>query len=214
VFLVVCLTFSCSPAGIAAFPDGVEHSQGADQLRRGFEVRSDRTSWIIATSRDGADGGREFGSPGAKVASEGIRLDSIEPRARPADGFVPAPSRQGKRAKAPQVRIGDVDASKGIPIDVIRRIVRQNYGRYRACYENGLKRDSELQGKVGVGFVIERDGGTSNLRDGGSTLPDVAVIRCIMNAVGGLAFPKPQGPWAPPDGETMKVLMQVWLTPG
>jgi Ca-activated chloride channel family protein len=77
-----------------------------------------------------------------------------------------------------------------------------------------LRRDAELRGKVEVRFVIERDGNASNLMDGGSTLPDTSVVRCIINSVGVLAFPKPRGPWLAPDGGTMSVKLEIWLTPG
>jgi hypothetical protein len=160
-----------------------------------------------ATGRDCSSRGQAFGAVHAEVNpevnSELIPLDSVAPRDRPSPG--------GKGAKGPSVRIG-VEATRGVPIDVIRRILRQNSGRYRECYKRGLERRPDLQGEVTVRFVIERDGSTSNSRDGGSTLPDVPVIRCMINAVGGLSFPKADGSWAAPEGGTMSVLMHLWLS--
>jgi hypothetical protein len=144
-----------------------------------------------------------FGCVNAKVNSELIPSDSVAPRDRPSPGT--------KGAKVPSVRIG-AEATRGIPIDVIRRILRQNYGRYRECYKTGIKRRPDLHGEVMVRFVIERDGSTSNARDGGSTLPDVPVIRCMINSVGGLSFPKAEGSWAAAEDGTMSVLMHLWLS--
>ena len=145
--------------------------------------------------------------------SEVIPLDSVAASGRPPEGADRQSSPRGKGAKAVGVRIGEVEATRGIPVDVIRRILRQNYGRYRECYERGLERRPDLQGEVRVSFVIERDGSTSNSRDGGSSVPDVAVIRCMANAVGGVSFPKPQGPWAGAEDGTMSVLLHLWLSP-
>ena len=59
-----------------------------------------------------------------------------------------------------------------LPPEVIQRIVRQNFGRFRLCYENGLRNNPNLQGRVAVRFVIGRDGAVSNVSNGGSDMPD------------------------------------------
>ena len=38
--------------------------------------------------------------------------------------------------------------------EVVKRIVRQNFGRFRLCYENGLRTNPKLAGKVVVTFTI------------------------------------------------------------
>jgi hypothetical protein len=80
-----------------------------------------------------------------------------------------------------------------LPPEVIQRIVRQNYGRFRMCYEQGLTRNPNLEGRVQVRFAIDREGMVSNVQNGGSDLPDNAVVSCVMNAYYGLSFPKPEG---------------------
>jgi outer membrane biosynthesis protein TonB len=70
--------------------------------------------------------------------------------------------------------------------------VRQNFGRFRLCDENGLRSSPGLQGRVGVRFVIGRDGAVSNVGNGGSDLPDAAVVSCVVRAFYGLSFPQPE----------------------
>ncbi|MFT3774205.1 MAG: AgmX/PglI C-terminal domain-containing protein [Minicystis sp.] len=97
------------------------------------------------------------------------------------------------KSSAPQVRMGAVSVSGRLPPEVIQRIVRQNFGRFRLCYENGLRNNPNLAGRVSVRFVIARDGTVSNASNGGSDLPDGGVINCVVRAFFGLTFPEPEG---------------------
>jgi len=80
-----------------------------------------------------------------------------------------------------------------LPPDVIQRIVRQNFGRFRQCYEIGLRDNPNLEGRVVARFVIGRDGAVSNVSSGGD-LPDAQVRSCVASAFYGLSFPRPT--WA------------------
>ncbi len=95
--------------------------------------------------------------------------------------------------RAPQVRMGQTTVNGRLPPEVIQRIVRQNYGRFRLCYENGLRNNPNLQGRVSIRFVIGRDGAVSNVGNGGSDMPDAAVVQCVIRAYYGLSFPQPEG---------------------
>jgi hypothetical protein len=98
----------------------------------------------------------------------------------------------GHRVASPVVRIGTTTASGHLPAEVIQRIVRQNFGRFRLCYENGLRSSPSLQGRVAVRFVIGRDGAVSSVGNGGSDLPDPGVVSCVVRAFYGLSFPSPE----------------------
>ena len=76
---------------------------------------------------------------------------------------------------------------------MIRRIVRQNFGRFRACYESALLKNPSLAGRVTTRFVIGRDGAVSNVANGGSDLPNASVVSCVTRAFYGLSFPQPEG---------------------
>ena len=74
------------------------------------------------------------------------------------------------------------------------RVVRQNFGRFRLCYEKGLARNAALAGRVELRFVIERDGSVSRAVSGaGSDLPDPEVVGCVTNGLNGVSFPLPEG---------------------
>jgi hypothetical protein len=92
----------------------------------------------------------------------------------------------------PTVRVGTAAVSGRLPPEVIQRIVRQNFGRFRLCYENGLRNSPNLQGRVAVRFVIGRDGAVSQVGNGGSDLGDPAVVSCVVRAFYGLSFPQPE----------------------
>lgn len=97
------------------------------------------------------------------------------------------------RTKPPQVRMGATQVSGRLPPEVIQRIVRQNFGRFRLCYENGLRNNPALAGRVVVRFVIGRDGAVGSVGNGGSDLPDGGVVSCVVRSFGGLSFPQPEG---------------------
>jgi hypothetical protein len=94
--------------------------------------------------------------------------------------------------KAPSIRAGVNTVSGRLPPEVVQRIVRQNYGRFRQCYENGLTRNPNLTGRVTARFVIGREGAVTNAQNGGSDLPDSGVVSCVVSAFYGLSFPTPE----------------------
>jgi hypothetical protein len=116
--------------------------------------------------------------------------------------------RGGHRAKSPTVRPEGTTITSGrIPPEVIQRIVRQNFGRFRLCYENGLRNSPNLQGRVSVRFVIGRDGAVSNVSNGGSDMPDGNVVSCVVRSFYGLSFPQP-------DGGIVTVTYPIMFAPG
>ncbi len=91
------------------------------------------------------------------------------------------------------VRPGGITTVSGrLPPEVIQRTVRQNFGRFRQCYETGLRTNPNLAGRVTARFVIGSDGAVSNVSAGGD-LPDAAVKSCVASAFYGLSFPTPEG---------------------
>jgi hypothetical protein len=91
-----------------------------------------------------------------------------------------------------QLRMGSLTVNGRLP-QVIQRIVRQNFGRFRLCYENGLRSNPSLQGRVSVKFVIAADGSIKSMLDSGSDMPDQGVTSCVVHGFGNLSFPQPEG---------------------
>jgi Ca-activated chloride channel family protein len=156
----------------------------------------------------GADIGDSFGAVGLGLAGsgdggggrgEGIGLGSIGTIGHgsgtgPGQGFGSGHGRLGgaHKARPPQVRMGATTVSGRLPPEVIQRIVRQSFGRFRLCYENGLRNNPNLQGRVAVRFVIDRGGQVAQVGNGGSDLPDASVVSCVVHSFSSLSFPQPE----------------------
>jgi hypothetical protein len=112
----------------------------------------------------------------------------------------------GHVTRAPRIATQPPTLSGHLPPDVIQRVVRQNFGRFRNCYEVGLRSNPNLEGRVTARFVIGRDGAVSNVSAGGD-LPDATVRSCVASAFYGLSFPAP-------DSGIVTVTYPILLTPG
>jgi len=87
----------------------------------------------------------------------------------------------------------DFEAGGRLPKDVIQREVRLHSGQMRACYEDGLRTNPSLQGRVEVRFVIGRDGSITIAQDGNSDLPNPTVRACVVKQFYNLSFASPGG---------------------
>jgi hypothetical protein len=100
----------------------------------------------------------------------------------------------GHNSHSAKIRQGFVNVNGRLPPEVIQRIVRQNFGRFRLCYADGLRRDPKLAGAVATKFVIDASGAVSKSeREGSTTLTDAAVVQCVVRAFSNLSFPQPEG---------------------
>src|SRR6185436_13679047 len=188
--------------GAAGDPNAPTAPWGRDTSLGTDEVSAMGNMW-------GDEIGDAFGSGGLGLSGigeggggrgEGIGLGNIGTLGHGAgtgtgQGFGSGHGRLGgsHRTKAPQVRMGATTVSGRLPPEVIQRIVRQNYGRFRMCYEQGLAKNPNLEGRVTVRFVIGRDGSVSNVSNGGSDIPDSGVVGCVIRNYYGLSFPQPEG---------------------
>ena len=135
-------------------------------------------SGSVATAQDG----------GSEIPDQGVVSCVVR-------GFGNGHGRLGgaHQTHAPSVRQGATQVNGRLPAEVIQRIVRQNFGRFRLCYENGMRANPNLQGRVSVKFIIDRSGAVSMTADGGSDLPDQGVVQCVVRGFGNLSFPQPEG---------------------
>lgn len=142
-------------------------------------------------------------------AGGGGRGDGIGLGAIGTQGFGAGHGRLGgaHSTSAPKVRMGQTSVSGQLPPEVVQRIVRQNFGRFRLCYENGLRNNPNLQGKISARFVIGRDGAVSNVAGAGTDVPDSAVVSCVLSSFYGLTFPQP-------DSGIVTVVYPITFEPG
>jgi len=103
------------------------------------------------------------------------------------------PGGGGHVAKAPRIRNPEITTNGRIPAEVIQRIVRQNFGRFRLCYESGLRSNPGLTGRVVTKFVIGRDGAVAQAQDAGSDMASQEVVSCVVRSFNALSFPAPEG---------------------
>ncbi|MDF3067805.1 MAG: phosphopeptide-binding protein [Polyangiaceae bacterium] len=191
-------------------PWGRDTSLGSDEISARGNMWGDEIGDAFGAGGLGLSGIGEGGGG----RGEGIGLGNIGTLGHGAgvgtgQGFGAGHGRLGgsHQTKAPKVRMGATTVSGRLPPEVIQRIVRQNYGRFRMCYEQGLGRNPNLEGRVSARFVIGRDGAVSNVSNGGSDLPDSGVVSCVISAFYGLSFPQPEG-------GIVTVVYPIMLAPG
>jgi hypothetical protein len=160
----------------------------------------------LRLSSDG-DGG---GGPGTGIDMGGIEvLPGGKPGLPGGDfgKFVGRPGAPGYTPKGPKIgTVGQTVVSGHLPPELIQRTVRQNFGRFRMCYEQGLGRNPSLTGRVEVRFLIDSSGTVANVAQGASDLPDSGVVSCIVKAFYGLSFPAPEN-------GTVRVTYPLMLSP-
>lgn len=191
-------------------PWGRDTSLGTDDISARGNMWGDEIGDAFGAGGLGLSGIGEGGGG----RGEGIGLGNIGTLGHGAgvgtgQGFGAGHGRLGgsHKTKAPKVRMGATTVSGRLPPEVIQRIVRQNFGRFRMCYEQGLARNPNLEGRVAARFVIGRDGAVSNVSNGGSDLPDAGVVKCVLSAFYGLSFPQPEG-------GIVTVVYPIMLAPG
>jgi hypothetical protein len=59
---------------------------------------------------------------------------------------------------------------------VIQSVVHAEYARFRLCYEDGLRRNRGLSGRVSARFAIDESGAVTRVSNAGSDLPDSGVV--------------------------------------
>ncbi|WP_437731232.1 AgmX/PglI C-terminal domain-containing protein [Sorangium sp. So ce1335] len=102
-----------------------------------------------------------------------------------------------------------------IPPHVVRRVVHENFGAMRACYEKGLRKNPKLQGRIPVHLVVDGHGkvtyagdadrppadapllialpspGAAGPSSSAPPLRDDKVVACVLDVFRGLRFPSP-----------------------
>jgi hypothetical protein len=155
------------------------------------------------TPPDVDNGARDAGSASASSAG-GLGRIGATSSGGTGSGGTPG----GVGGTSPTLRQGVVTVTGKLPPEVVQRIVRQNYGRFRLCYENGLRTTPKLGGKVIVKFNIRNTGDVAKATDGGSDLPDKDVVACVVKRFSNLSFPQPES------GEVAVVYPIIFAPPG
>ena len=121
-----------------------------------------------------------FGEFGTKGPGTGWETGSP---GKPLGGY------KGKTIKMPETTI---DQAGKLPQEVVKRIVRANFPRFRACYEVALKKDPGLRGTVITRFIIDTTGATESASMSGGTMNDGGVKSCVRGVFASLSYPEPE----------------------
>lgn len=91
--------------------------------------------------------------------------------------------------EAAEIDSSDIDQGK------LGAFVRARQGLIKACYENALKRNPNLKGKVVIRFTILETGGVADVSASQNTLGSAEVANCIINTIRSWRTQfKPSGP--------------------
>jgi hypothetical protein len=137
--------------------------------------------------------GDSFGAGGLGLSGSGVGVEGGSSQTIGLGSIGSGGTLGGGSRSAPTLRMGALQVNGRLPPEVISRIVRQNFGRFRLCYENGLRGNPRLQGRVTTRFVIDKTGAVASTSDGGSDLPSASTVSCVVRAFGNLSFPQPEG---------------------
>jgi hypothetical protein len=171
-----------APTAMVSFGDFATVLDAADEARRGLG-RPARIA-ILVMSLDAKVESFKGTDPLADVDGGGLGFGSL--------GTLGKGGRSD--AAAPKIRTGPTTVTGRLPPEVVQRIVRQNFGRFRLCDEQGLQRVPDLNGEIAVKFVIGADGEIAGkAAKQRATLADDATVQCVLRAFSSLSFPSPEG---------------------
>ncbi|WP_437538150.1 AgmX/PglI C-terminal domain-containing protein [Sorangium sp. So ce726] len=129
----------------------------------------------------------------------GSKPEILMLRALPREGRFTGPP-----GSPPSFRSLSMAVSGRLHPEEIRNVVRARFGELRKCYEDGLRRDPNLTGRITVRFVIGRDGKVTAVAEGdlpnspqpppaSAPMPDRAVVSCVLREFEKFTFPAPAG---------------------
>jgi TonB family protein len=99
----------------------------------------------------------------------------------------------GRRARAPDVIPGQANVRGSLDKEIIRRIIRRHINEVKYCYETELTKKADLAGRISVQFTIAATGTVIASVLQSSTMGNIRVENCVVQAVRRWEFPKPLG---------------------
>lgn len=159
----------------------------ADVFREGGASRDMQAAFSGIKGVDIATKGGEGGTRG-RGSGEAVDVGNLSTRG---GGNVSSGKKSETRVtgelaeQAPEVD-GSLDPS------AIRRVMNRKKSGIKACYENALKRNRQLSGKLVISFEINERGRLQNLSFGGS-LSSKDLEKCIGRIARSWRFPRPDG---------------------
>jgi hypothetical protein len=98
---------------------------------------------------------------------------------------------RGRKARPPDVRIGNATTTGDLDRNIIRRYIRMKLRQITYCYEKQLLVSPALAGTVVTQFTINGVGAVISVSSGGMGSKEVE--SCVGNVIKTIQFPKPKG---------------------
>jgi TonB family protein len=146
---------------------------------------------VVGTGGGGAGTGEGtigIGIIGLPSGGPGVGPGGIGWRSGPAVGML-----RPRHPVTPEVIIGHEQVRGNLDREIIRRIIRRHINEVRFCYEKELAAHRDLGGRMVVQFNIAPTGQVLSSVLQSSTLGNVRVESCTVQAVHRWDFPKPNG---------------------
>lgn len=100
---------------------------------------------------------------------------------------------KGPKEKKVSVKTGKATVKGQLSKELIDREVRRHRAQITFCYNKQLVRFPNLKGKVVLRWIIAMDGSVRSPKVKSSSLGNKDAESCMVRALGGWRFPKPQG---------------------
>lgn len=101
------------------------------------------------------------------------------------------PDFERKRSAGPKARPGAAQITGDILHESVHRAIRESLPSLVGCYQDGLKKNAQLKGKVIFSFTIDASGAAKDVKPD-PDMKDKDVIDCATRIVSGLSFGKPK----------------------
>jgi hypothetical protein len=124
----------------------------------------------------------------------GTLVGATDTRVKPCGQFgtVPSctPTLAWEDSRTFTLHIDPIEATQ-LPPEVISRILRQNFGRFKLCALDA--KGPRVTGRVVAKVAIAKDGSVTSAKDDGSDVADKKITTCVIGAMQHMTFPEPQG---------------------
>jgi hypothetical protein len=135
----------------------------------------------------GAGGGGE----GQLTMGPSLHFGTVGPGYGHGPGVGALARREIKRL--PSITTGIVTTRGSLDKEIIRRVVRLHMNEVKYCYDKELVTKPRLEGRISVQFVISPVGQVISSVLNSSTMNNLRVEKCVVDAVKRWGFPKPTG---------------------
>jgi len=180
-------------AGLAEKAKQIEREVGAIEAGEQEELDLEGIFAILESSGAQTSNGREFKLKNSGETPEAEEFE-VEVEDLNSEHKVELSEKVEIKVESPVFVPLESDGSQGdLDFDDVSRVISDNIGGVKFCYELGLKRNPSLTGKAEIEFTIGENGRVVSARVVSSTLNDSRVESCILRKVRSMRFPAPEG---------------------